>query len=390
MATIALYKNQINQMPELLKDAKNSVKGLKTELTSLKKNCSKVNRSICNLDDVISSISASTQTQEEKVNSLENLNKEVKEFASDAAKVDDKVADTVNKNKDDFYDKYDYLKPDSEKSTLLEQIWDSVKDGCKKVGEWCKEHWKEIVTTLGIVIGAIIAIAAVVATGGGALVPLLASVLTAIGVAQGTAMTIATVTSLAVAAIAVISTIGSAGLNIADIWGDFDNPTFQAWKSALMWTSVISNGFYSIGIATQSIMGNTMPVRDAKYLNEEGLPDWEKWAPNNGRVPGTVRENQTLTKGTIFDRYGGTDGNYAAPAGIPFEQRGLPGKWKPSAYHKYKVLKPIDNVTISQVAEAFEMPGGGMQYELPSKIEKLLVDGFIKEVKWGRWMSWIK
>lgn len=389
MATISLYVSKINQMPGLFKEARSSVKELHTELTSFKKKCSEGNRSVCNLDDVISSISASTQTQEEKITSLENFSEEVKEFASDAARIDDNVADTVNKNKEDFYDKYDYLKPDCEKSTL-KHIWDSFKEGCKNAGEWCKEHWKEILTTIGIVIGAIIAIAAVIATGGGALVPLLASVLTAIGVAEGTAMTIAGITSLAVAAIAVISTLGSAGLDIADIFGDFDNPTFQAWKSALKWTSIISNGFYSVGIATQAIIGNGMPVRDAKYLNEEGFPDWDKWAANHGRVPGTVRENQTLAKNTIIDRYGGTGGNYASPVGIPYEQRALPGKWNPNAYHKYKVLKPIDNVTISKIAEAFEMPGGGIQYELPLNIKELIRNGSIKEIKWGRWLNWIK
>ena len=50
------------------------------------------------------------------------------------------------------------------------------------------------------------------ATGGAALIPLL----TALGVAAGTAANI----SLAVAVIAVVSTIGAAALNIADTWGN--------------------------------------------------------------------------------------------------------------------------------------------------------------------------
>ena len=32
------------------------------------------------------------------------------------------------------------MKPECEKSG-----WEKFKDGCKKVGEWCKEHWKELV-----------------------------------------------------------------------------------------------------------------------------------------------------------------------------------------------------------------------------------------------------
>lgn len=385
MATIALYSSKINQMPGLFKDAGSSVKELTTELSSLRKKCSGVNRSICNLDDVISSISASTQTQEEKITSLENFSKDVKEFASDTARIDDKVADTVNKNKDDFYDKYNYLKPECEKD------WkDKAKDWLKSAEEWCKEHWKEIVTTIVIVIGAVLAIAAVIATGGAALVPLLAGILTALGVAEGTAMTIAAVTSIAVAAIAVISTLGSSALNIADIWGSFDNPTFNAWQTAFNWTSTISNGFYSIGMITSQIKVDTLSSRDAKFLDADGRIDWNRWAPNGGRVPGTVRENQTLMSGTYIDRYGGVGGNYTSPVGVAYDHRALPYGKNLNAYHKYKVLKPIDNVRISEIAKAFEKPGGGIQYELPLNINQLLRDGFLKEVKWTKWMNWIK
>lgn len=48
------------------------------------------------------------------------------------------------------------MKPECEKSR-----WEKFKDGCKKVGEWCKEHWKEILITVTIVIGAVLAIAMV-------------------------------------------------------------------------------------------------------------------------------------------------------------------------------------------------------------------------------------
>ena len=84
------------------------------------------------------------------------------------------------------------MKPDAEKSDW-EEFWDDA-------AEWCKEHWQEIVTTVGIIVGAALAIAAVVTTGGAALVPLL----TALGVAAGTAANI----SLAVAAIAVCQRLG--------------------------------------------------------------------------------------------------------------------------------------------------------------------------------------
>ena len=48
------------------------------------------------------------------------------------------------------------MKPECEKSRR-----EKFKDGSKKVGEWCKEHWKEILITVTIVIGAVLAIAMV-------------------------------------------------------------------------------------------------------------------------------------------------------------------------------------------------------------------------------------
>ena len=122
-------------------------------------------------------------------------------------------------------------------------------------------------------------------------------------------------------------------------------------------------------------------VRDTKFLDADGNIDWEKWAPNGGRVAGTIKENQTIPAGTIIDRYGSQWGKYTSPAGVPYEQRALPYIENPNAYHKYEVLKPIDNVTISEIAPAFEQVGGGIQYELPSNIKKLKELDYIKEIK---------
>jgi len=46
------------------------------------------------------------------------------------------------------------MKPECEKSR-----WEKFKDGCKKVGEWCKEYWKELVIgAICIVIGAVLTV----------------------------------------------------------------------------------------------------------------------------------------------------------------------------------------------------------------------------------------
>ncbi len=122
-------------------------------MKSLKSKVLKIDSSICNVDDVISSIKSSTQTQEDKIDALDNLKKDVNEFVADVVRIDGDVADAINQSKNDFYDKYEYLKPDCEKS-WLEEKWDSAR-------EWCKKHWKEILITVTIVIGAVLAIAMV-------------------------------------------------------------------------------------------------------------------------------------------------------------------------------------------------------------------------------------
>lgn len=151
MATISLYAGKINQMPGLIRGVRNSVAQLKTELGDLQKKASKVDVGVCDLSEVISSIQASSQTQEERASALESFRIDSENFVTETVHIDDNVAETVNQNKEDFYDKYDYLKPDCEKSG-----WEKFCDGCKAVGEWCKEHWKLIVTVVIVVVAVVL------------------------------------------------------------------------------------------------------------------------------------------------------------------------------------------------------------------------------------------
>ena len=152
MATIALYAGKMNQMSSLLKDAKKSVSDYQSELFSLKSRTLNINRSVCDLDDVISSVQASTQLQEQKMDSLETLSRNVENFIADVVRIDDDAAEAINQSKEEFYDKYNYLKPDCEKN-----IWEKICDGFASVGEWCKEHWK-LVVTIVLVAAAIVLI----------------------------------------------------------------------------------------------------------------------------------------------------------------------------------------------------------------------------------------
>ena len=103
-------------------------------------------------------------------------------------------------------------------------------------------------------IGAVLAIVAVICSGGLALVPMLTALLTTLGVSAAMATTIATVASLTIAGIAIVSTLGSSALNIVDTWCDMsENSTFKSWQTAMNWISIISNGLYSIGAIYNSV-----------------------------------------------------------------------------------------------------------------------------------------
>lgn len=151
MATIALYADKLNQMPGLVRDMKKAVTDYRSELSSLRKKTLQINRSICNLDDVAASIQASTQTQDEKADALDALDRKNEQFIADAVRIDNEVAELVRQRKDDFYGKYSYLKPECEKNG-----WEKFCDKCKKVKEWCKEHWKLLVTI--VIVAAAVAV----------------------------------------------------------------------------------------------------------------------------------------------------------------------------------------------------------------------------------------
>ncbi|MDO5577994.1 MAG: polymorphic toxin-type HINT domain-containing protein, partial [Ruminococcus sp.] len=53
----------------------------------------------------------------------------------------------IKKSKEDFYTKYSYLKPECEKSVI-----EHICDGVQSAAEWCKEHWKLIVTIAIVIV----------------------------------------------------------------------------------------------------------------------------------------------------------------------------------------------------------------------------------------------
>ena len=240
MATITLYADRINQIPSTIRSLKTNVEAYRGNVDDLRISVVAIDSSICNLDEVIRSLRASSDTQEEKAAALETIAGDTETFIGAVTEIDEEAAEAITSSKEDFYDDYYYLKPDSEKTD-----WEVWRDNAC---EWCRDHWKEIAITAVIIIGAIITIVVVIATGGLALVPLL----TALGMSAATAATV----SMVIGAAAIVFAGLSAIVNVVDVW----NPLEGGWKtvrSFLNWGNLICGGLYNIGCIYNSLHGIT-------------------------------------------------------------------------------------------------------------------------------------
>jgi len=84
------------------------------------------------LDEVISSIQASSQTQDRKIDSLEKFCSESEKFISEVVRIDEEVAELINNGKKIFTKNLLF------KTGKRESGWEKIKDGLKSVAEWCK------------------------------------------------------------------------------------------------------------------------------------------------------------------------------------------------------------------------------------------------------------
>lgn len=222
-----------------------------------------LNGGVGSLQSAVGDLSARIQQEEVKLEAAQAVQKKSNEFLELAVRVDSQVSVLVNSNKDAFYSVHPWLRPAGDVSAeapLYEKAWswlcgkgEAIAEGMKSAWEWAKDTakkaWdglvefynenKKIIDTILIVVGAIAAIAAVVASGGLALAPLLM----ALGCSAGAAAAI----SGTIAVLAVVTTLASGTMNVIDIWAEIDNPTFNAWQKGLGWASLVTNGIYSIG-----------------------------------------------------------------------------------------------------------------------------------------------
>ena len=151
MSTIALYKDKINGVGSLLDDIIKSSNNLNAQLGTLKNTLQGVDSSTCNLQDTVDSISSSSKSESDKVEDLKRLNGKLTEFIEMTTNRDSSAKSEIERAKEEFYTKYSYLKPECEKSRM-EKIVDTMKKAC----EWCKEHWKLLVTIVIVAVSIVL------------------------------------------------------------------------------------------------------------------------------------------------------------------------------------------------------------------------------------------
>lgn len=117
MATIALYSKYFHQMPLLLKDVKSSVLTCQTELLSLNAQLLTISSSVCDVGDVINSVQALTQLQEQKVSSIDSIAQNSDNFITEVVSRDDSVMTLINQRKCDFYAAY--IRGESSKDSAI-------------------------------------------------------------------------------------------------------------------------------------------------------------------------------------------------------------------------------------------------------------------------------
>ena len=114
---------------------------------------------------------------------------------------------------------------------------------------------------------------------------------------------------------------------------------------------------------------------EESWYNPDGSINYP---PNNGAVPGT-EVNITLKPGDTFGRYGeiGPESNFVTQPNADPNQLALPPNTDPSIYQEFIVIKEIVNVIQSEIASWAGSEGGGLQYELPMPILRLIEKGYI-------------
>ena len=316
-AGIAVAEYQLN-MSGFISDAEDMIASFKAVTGRV---C-ELSGGVGSLQDPLEELEARIALEEQRLQTARDVRKKSNNFLDLAIRVDRQVADLVEVNQEEFYRVNPWLRPpEPEEKAWYEEAWDwlcgvgeAVKEGLEEFVDWAgetlKNAWdglvefynehKKIIDTILLVVGAIGAIAAVIATGGLALAPLLG--------ALGVSASVAAAVSTAVAVVAVVSTVAATTLNVADVWLEIDNPIFNAVQSGLNVISTVTNLAYSVGNLYNSFKGIDPKnlVNSVDDLDAQGVPK-----SSSGKAPAKQQNLSNVDDGAqpVKRTWQGTEDN---------------------------------------------------------------------------------
>lgn len=258
------------------------------------------------LAEASNEIRARISVEQAREQSVTAVKRNIGLFLESVRDTDCAVARQVSGSTERFFNQYSWLRPvvPEEKSWWERRVedwnnfWSGIGDGLANAWEAIKGFYaahKQIIDSAVIVVGAVVAVAAVIGSGGTALVPLLGC----LGLSAGTAAFIST----AVAAVAVVSTVGSATLNLVDTWTEIDNPAFNAIQNGLNITSAVSNLTYSVG-AIFNAWNGVSPEEIATFKNQSYTSSEIRNAVRQDRLLRVNYKNIDLMSKTEKGNYG--------------------------------------------------------------------------------------
>ena len=147
MATITLYASRVNLMPSVFGTLRNTVSSFNGGIDLLRQGALGIDSSICDLEDIISSLRSSSDTQEAIEEFLDDIQDSAEEFIDEVAEIVEEVSELIATAEEDFYSLYDYLRPEDESwldaigdffTDLLSVAWDYLAVFCMSATEWIR------------------------------------------------------------------------------------------------------------------------------------------------------------------------------------------------------------------------------------------------------------
>jgi len=241
---LANFQQNLNNLHSNISETIRSLEAANRETTNLHGG---------SLHSASSQIQGRIRVEEQNLAAVEALGRRTDDFLVQTMQTDAQVSRDITTEREQLFRLHPHLRPPvppapEPRRSGWSRFWGSVGNALSRAWNstvnFVRNNGRRILITTLIVVGAVIAVAAVIKTGGLALVPLLAK----LGMKTATAAKI----SKGVGVVAATSTIGSSGMNVANTWWEIDNRAFHAVRNTLGVVSIATNLTYSAGMIFNS------------------------------------------------------------------------------------------------------------------------------------------